>query len=104
VAGHTPAGSVDAGAADDDGVVGLRRQLSALQEEPGLSPDMVGEPHPLCIVEHPGSHVSDPHLTADAVLAHRDGGNAEYDRIPVVPEAQLATFLAEAGRPWCAGA
>ncbi len=28
-------------------------------EELGLGPDAVGEPRPLCIVEHPGSHVSD---------------------------------------------
>ena len=83
-----PAGSVDAGAVNDDGVVDLRRQLlSELQEELGLSPDTVGEPRPLCIVEHPGSHVSDlglaliTDLTAEAVLAaHRTGGNAEYER------------------------
>jgi len=31
------------------------------------------------------------------LAAHRAGGNAEYDRLLVVPEAQRATFLAEAG-------
>jgi hypothetical protein len=100
-----PAGSVDAGAVNNDGVVDLRRQLlSELQEELGLSPDTVGEPRPLCIVEHPGSHVADlglalvTNLTAEAVLAaHRTGGNAEYHELLVVPEARLAAFLAEAG-------
>ena len=100
-----PAGSVDASAVNDDGVVNLRRQLlSELQEELGLSPDTVGEPRPLCIVEHPGSHVSDlglaliTNLTAEAVLAaHRTGGNAEYHELLVIPEARLAAFLAEAG-------
>jgi hypothetical protein len=100
-----PAGSVDAGAVGADGVVDLRHQLlDELQEELGLSPDMVGEPRPLCIVEHPGSHVSDlglalsTDLTAEAVLAaHRAGGNAEYQEMRVVPESQLAAFLAEVG-------
>ncbi len=100
-----PAGSVDAGAVDDDGAADLRRQLlNELQEELGLFSDTVGEPRPLCIVEHPGSHVSDlglalsTNLTAEAVLAaHRIGGNAEYHELLVVPEARLAAFLAEAG-------
>jgi hypothetical protein len=100
-----PAGSVDASAVDDDGVVDLRRQLlNELQEELGLSSDAVDEPRPLCIVEHPGSHVSDlglalaTNLTAEAVLAaHRVGGNAEYQELLVVPEARLAVFLAEEG-------
>jgi hypothetical protein len=101
-----PAGSVDASAVAGDGGVDLRRQLlSELQEELGLSPDAVDEPRPLCIVEHPGSHVSDlglalaTDLTAEAVLAaHQVGGNAEYQELLVVPEARLAAFLAEVGQ------
>jgi hypothetical protein len=100
-----PAGSVDAGAVGDDGVVDVRRQLlGELQEELGLAADMVDAPRPLCIVEHPGSRVSDfglaltTSLTAEAVLAaHRAGGNREYQEMLVVPEAQLAAFLAEIG-------
>jgi hypothetical protein len=101
----SPAGSVDAGAVGDDGVVDVRRQLlGELQEELGLAADAVDEPRPLCIVEHPGSRVSDfglamsTNLTAEAVLAaHRAGGNAEYHELRVVPEARLAAFLAEIG-------
>ncbi|MEJ0016731.1 MAG: NUDIX hydrolase [Acetobacteraceae bacterium] len=100
-----PAGSVDAGAVGPDGVVNLRRQLlGELQEELGLPPDAVGEPRPLCIVEHPGSHVSDfgmalvTSLSAAAVLAaHRSGGNGEYEQVLVVPEAGLAAFVAQVG-------
>jgi 8-oxo-dGTP pyrophosphatase MutT (NUDIX family) len=100
-----PAGSVDGGAVDDCGIVDLSRQLlSELQEELGLSPDAVNEPRPLCIVEDPGSHVSDlglaltTNLTAEAVLAaHRTVGNAEDDRLVVVPEAWLTAFLADVG-------
>ncbi len=100
-----PAGSVDAGAMREDGTVDLRRQLlGELREELGLSSDAVGEPRPLCIVEHPGSHVSDlglalvTGLSAEAVLAaHRAGGNAEYEQMRVVPETRLAAFLTEAG-------
>ena len=55
-----PAGSVDANAVAADGTVALDRQvLAELQEELGLSPDAVDTPRPLCVVEHPGSHVSD---------------------------------------------
>jgi hypothetical protein len=100
-----PAGSVDARAVAEDGTVDLRRQLlGELEEELGLSPDAVDEPRPLCIVEHPGSHVADfglaliTGLSAEAVLAaHRAGGNAEYGQVLVVPEARLAAFMAEAG-------
>jgi len=100
-----PAGSVDAGVVREDGVVDLRRQLlSELQEELGLSPDVVDEPQPLCLVEHPGSHVSDlglalfTKLSAQMVLAaHRSSGNAEYGEVLVVPEDQIVGFLAGAG-------
>ncbi len=100
-----PAGSVDAGAVGVDGVVDLRRQLlDEVREELGLTAEDLGEPRPLCIVEHPGSHVSDlglaltTELTAEAVLAaHRARGNTEYQEMRVVPETGLAAFLAEAG-------
>lgn len=88
-----------------DGAIDLRRQLlGELREELGLPCEAVGEPRPLCIVEHPGSHVSDlglalvTRLSAEAVLAaHRAGGNAEYEQMLVVSEAGLAAFLAEVG-------
>jgi hypothetical protein len=100
-----PAGSVDAGAVTADGTIDLRRQLlSELREELGLPPEAVGKPRPLCVVEHPGSHVSDlglalvTRLSAEAVLAaHRVGGNGEYEQMLVVSEAGLAAFLAEVG-------
>lgn len=100
-----PAGSVDASAVGADGVVDLRRQLlSELQEELGLAAGTVSEPEPLCIVEHPGSRVSDfgfgliTDLSGKAVLAaYRANGNPEYEEMRVVPEAKIAAFLAEAG-------
>jgi hypothetical protein len=100
-----PAGSVDADAVAGDGRVDLRRQLlGELREELGLSPGAIGEPHPLCIVEHPGSHVSDLGMAlvsdlraAEVLAAHRAGGNAEYEQVIVVPAARLAAFMAEAG-------
>lgn len=100
-----PAGSVDAGAVAADGTVDLRRQLlRELEEELGLGAGAVGDPRPLCIVEHPGSHVSDlglalvTGLSAEAVLAaHRAEGNTEYEQVLVVPEAYLPGFLAEVG-------
>ncbi len=100
-----PAGSVDAEAVGADGSVDLRQQLlSELREEVGLTADMVEEPQPLCIVEHPGSHVSDfglglvATLNAGAVLAaYQAGANGEYEQISVIAEAELPAFLAELG-------
>jgi len=100
-----PAGSVDAGAVGEDGTADLRRQLlRELQEELGLPADSVGAARPLCIVEHPGSHVSDlglaltTELSAEAVLAaHRSTGNSEYEQMRVVPQARLTEFLEEVG-------
>jgi hypothetical protein len=75
-----------------------------LQEELGLSQDVVDDPRPLCIVEHPGSHVSDfglalvTKLSAEAVsAAHRAGGNTEYQEVLVVAEDRVAAFLASTG-------
>jgi hypothetical protein len=100
-----PAGSVDAGSVDADGAIDLRRQLlGELQEEMGLSAATVEGPKPLCIVEHPGSHVSDfglalvTKLSAEAVLAaYQTGGNGEYEQIRVIAEAEVPAFLAEVG-------
>ena len=101
-----PAGSVDAGAVNADGVVDLRRQLlGELQEELGLAAEAVEGPQPLCIVEHPGSHVSDfglelvTKLGAEAVLAaYRTHGNGEYEQVLVIPLAELPGFLADSGK------
>ena len=96
-----PAGSVDAAAVRPDGSVDFAAALLAeLAEELGLPASTVDRPHPLCIVEHPGSHVCDfglglrTHLRAAEILAaHRRSGNAEYDPLRVVPDAELADFL-----------
>ena len=100
-----PAGSVDANAVSADGSVDVRRQLgSELREEVGLSADDVDEAMPLCVVEHPGSHVCDlgmalsTGLSGAAVLAaHRTFGNGEYPTLRIVPTPDLPEFLAKAG-------
>ena len=97
-----PAGSVDGSALRPDGTIDVRAALLAeLIEELGLPADAVDAPRPLCVVEHPGSHVCDlglalhTPLDAEAVLAaHRGAGNSEYDPLLVVPEAELPAFLA----------
>ncbi|HET6239519.1 MAG TPA: hypothetical protein VFE41_31880 [Acetobacteraceae bacterium] len=100
-----PAGSVDAKSVRPDGTVDLIVQvLAELVEELGIQPDQVEPPRPLCLVEHPGSHVSDvgialaTALTAAQVLhAHRTHANAEYNPLIVVPFAELADFVDRAG-------
>jgi hypothetical protein len=99
-----PAGSVDAGAVGADGVDLRRQLLGELREELGLGGEVVEGPQPLCIVEHPGSHVSDfglglvTKLRAEAVLAaYRTHGNGEYEQVLVIPPAELPGFLAESG-------
>lgn len=100
-----PAGSVDSHAVNPDGTVALNRQvLTELQEELGLPAHAVTAPVPLCVVEHPGSHVSDLGMAlpcawdADAIrAAHAAGGNGEYPALEIVPLAALAAFVAQAG-------
>jgi hypothetical protein len=100
-----PAGSVDAGAIAADGTVDLVAQvLGELTEELGVPADQVTCPRPLCVVEHPGSHVSDVGIAlatlltgAQVLAAHRAHANAEYDPLIVVPFAELADFVGRAG-------
>ncbi len=100
-----PAGSVDPSAVAADGTVDLAAQvLAELTEELGVPPDQVDRPNPLCVVEHPGSHVSDvglalvTRLTGAQVLeAHRMHANAEYDFLRVVPFAELVDSVGRAG-------
>ena len=98
-----PAGSVDASAVRADGTVDLHHQLRLeLREELGLAPDSVQPPRPLCVAEHPDTHVSDlglalrTPLTGEAVLAaHAAAGNGEYDPLRVVPCPEVPRFVAE---------
>jgi hypothetical protein len=100
-----PAGSVDAGAMRPDGTMDVRGQLlTELREEIGLTAADVSVPHPLCLVEHDGSHVSDlgmavstPQRGAAVLAAHRARGNGEYDPLLVVPFNDIAGFVERAG-------
>jgi hypothetical protein len=100
-----PAGSVDGHVVNADGTVALTRQLlDELHEELGLSADDVDTPFPLCIVEHPGSHVCDfgmalrCRLDGAAILAaHAQRGNKEYHTVRVLPRQELARFVADTG-------
>jgi hypothetical protein len=100
-----PAGSVDGGAARSDGTMDYRGQLlTELHEELGIPGVPMESMTPLCVVEHPGSHVCDlgmavtTTLDADAVLAaHRTHGNGEYDPLRIIPVNDLSAFVAWAG-------
>jgi hypothetical protein len=100
-----PAGSVDGGAARQDGTMDYRAQLQTeVQEELGIAPEFLGEITPLCLVEHAGSHVSDlgmaVHTTLDPeqiLAAHRSAGNGEYDPLRIVAAEELTEFIEWAG-------
>jgi hypothetical protein len=100
-----PAGSVDAGSVGAEGSVDLSTQLLAeLTEELGLPPDTATPVGPLCIVEHPGSHVCDlgmalhSSLSGEEVLAaHARRGNREYEPVTVIPLAAIPAFVQDAG-------
>jgi hypothetical protein len=98
-----PAGSVDSGAAREGGVVDPLYQLhEELREELGLGPETVHNPRPLCLVEHPGSHVLDLGIALETELdetairaAHAAHGNGEYAALAFVPAAGVAGFIAQ---------
>jgi hypothetical protein len=109
-----PAGSVDVGAWRPDeagtqpivtGRMDYRAALlTELREELGLEAEIVTGIVPLCVVEHPGSHVCDfgmsleTAIDGDALLtAHRSGGNGEYDPLRIVPIGELPAFVHWAG-------
>jgi hypothetical protein len=111
-----PAGSIDAsawrpegvgldGGPNTSGTMDYRAQLlTEIREELGLEPEAIGPASPLCVVEHPGSHVSDlglmvsTRLDANVVLeAHRMRGNGEYDPLRIVPITELRRFIDWAG-------
>ena len=100
-----PAGSVDAGARRPDGTMDYKAQLlTEIREELGLDASAFGPIVPLCVVEHPGSHVSDlgmavaTDLSGAAVMAaHETHGNGEYDPLRIVPVPDLPGFVAWAG-------
>lgn len=100
-----PAGSVDAGALRPEGWIDLEAQLfGELREELGLERESIAECRPLCMVEHPGSHVLDlgfvlrTPLSAEAVLAaHARSGNGEYVDLEVVPFGSLTARVKPLG-------
>jgi 8-oxo-dGTP pyrophosphatase MutT (NUDIX family) len=101
-----PAGNVDASAVGADGCIDLRRHaLRELEEELGVRPDQIAAMQPICLIEHPGSHVLDLgfcidlRLDAAALLAAHAAAHdaAEYDPLTVVPWDRLAARLTELG-------
>lgn len=95
-----PAGSVDPGAQAADGSIDFRIQLLAeLQEELGLPAERIEAMVPLCLVEHPRTHVTDFGIElrtdADAATlldAHVASGNGEYEEMHVLPISQILSL------------
>ncbi len=99
-----PAGSVDPGAVDGGRIDLTAQLLRELSEEVGLVAPRAGVGRPLCIVEHPGSHVLDIGIPvrialdgATALALHARSSNGEYDPMRVVPEEDLARVLTGLG-------
>ena len=100
-----PAGSVDPRAADAEGRIDPEAQLiKELREEVGITAELPWVGAPICMVEHPGSHVLDigipvsvPMEGAEALALHARLGDGENDSMRVVAEADFAAVLAELG-------
>jgi 8-oxo-dGTP pyrophosphatase MutT (NUDIX family) len=98
-----PAGSVDGGAEREDGSVDVGQQLrDELEEELGLPADRILAIEPLCLVEHPGTHVTDLgmaiRLDVDAATllrAHATSGNQEYEEMHVLPIDRVLSLGAD---------
>ena len=74
--------------------------LTELQEEIGISPDVVTGIRPFCLVDDLDSHVIDigialtSQLSADEVIAiHRAAATKEYAELLIVPHDEVAQFL-----------
>ena len=99
-----PAGSVDDSAATAEGA-DLRHALMAeLREELGLKPDDVRDFQPLCLVEHPGSGVTDLGIAlrtdltlAEIGAAHDACGDREYDGLIAAAPHALDAEIARIG-------
>ena len=64
-----PTGSVDEGVLRPDRTLDIAGQLlKELHEELGLSAKQVSTPEPLCVVEHPDSHVCDLGMAVQTTL------------------------------------
>jgi hypothetical protein len=98
-----PAGNVDRTCERPNGEVDVVAMLlTELEEELGISQSQVHSPRPMAIVEHTEVHILDlgialnTDLPAHAILvAHRGSGNAEYDPIAIISQADLPSFLAQ---------
>jgi len=92
-----PAGSIDPGAQASDGSIDFKLQILAeLREEVGLPAERIEAMVPLCLVEHPGTHITDFGIElrtkADAaalLAAHAASGNGEYEEMRVLPIPQI---------------
>ncbi len=98
-----PAGSVDGGAASEDGADWRVALLTELDEELGLGSADVHRLRPLCLVQHPsgvldlGVQMNTP-LGASAIRAsHRTAQHREYDQVLIAPAAVLPGEVARAG-------
>ncbi len=97
-----PAGNVDVAAVQGDAIDLEAALIQELEEELGLDADKVASLHPVCAVEHPGTHVVDiacrmeTGLDAAAIhAAHARAPDREIDLLRIVPRDGLAGALRE---------
>lgn len=93
-----PAGSVDT----SEGLDLNAHLLRELREELGIAADE--PPVPICLVEHPGNRVLELGFSlrtrlsgSEVIAAHAACGDLEYERLMVVPDADVPARLAAMG-------
>jgi hypothetical protein len=100
-----PSGGIDRSSETEDGRVSYQRQLIIeLQEELGLAASEIAPPEPFLLIEDSETHVIDigQHVRSlvpgKALLqSFETRTNQEYDKLILVPQPALSTFLAEQG-------
>jgi hypothetical protein len=96
-----PSGGVDTSKTAASGKVNYCAQiLTELEEEIGISPDVVTDIHPFCLVDDLESHVIDigislaSRISADDVISkHRAAATKEYDELLIVSRDEVAQFV-----------
>jgi len=99
-----PSGGLDLSTTRVGQEIDCRAQiLTELHEEIGLKADAMTSTRTFCMIEDQHSHVLDIGISMKSTLsgstileAHRKGGSQEYEKLHIIPRAELSTLINDA--------